>query len=71
MDLVDAVGGAPFYGVRYHAKNFTLEGSFPLVYGAPTAGRGQRRKHLDEVLFSNGYTRCEHVSRHTRGAFAR
>ena len=51
MGLVHAVGGAPFYGVRYHAKNFTVEGSFPLVRGAPTAGRGQRRKHLDEVLF--------------------
>jgi menaquinone-9 beta-reductase len=51
MDLVDAVGGAPFYGVRYHAKSFTVEGAFPSVHGAPTAGRGQRRKHLDEVLF--------------------
>jgi len=51
MDLVEAVGGVPFYGVRYHVKNSTVESSFPLVHGAPAAGRGQRRKHLDEVLF--------------------
>ena len=49
--LAEAVGGVPFYGVRYHTKNLTVEGSFPSVHGMPTAGRGQRRKHLDEVLF--------------------
>jgi flavin-dependent dehydrogenase len=51
MGLAEAVGGVPFYGVRYHTKNLTVEGSFPRVHGMPTAGRGQRRKYLDEVLF--------------------
>jgi menaquinone-9 beta-reductase len=49
--LAEVVGGVPFYGVRYYTKKFIAEGSFPRVHGMPTAGRGQRRKHLDEVLF--------------------
>jgi menaquinone-9 beta-reductase len=73
MNLVDAVGGFPFYGVRYHTKNFTLQGSFPRVHGVPTVGCGQRRKHLDEVLFQTATatpgvktypgTRVEHLLR--------
>jgi len=51
MDLAEAVGGAPFYGVRYHFDHRVVEGRFPRTEGMPTAGRGQRRKHLDQVLF--------------------
>jgi flavin-dependent dehydrogenase len=51
LGLGQAVGGAPFYGVRYHFGNQTAEGRFPRVAGLPIAGRGQRRKHLDQVLF--------------------
>jgi menaquinone-9 beta-reductase len=51
MGLAETVGGAPFYGVRYHLKNLTVEGRFPETQGMPAAGRGQRRRHLDQVLF--------------------
>jgi|GEM_PF-373590 len=51
MGLAETVGGAPFYGVRYHLKNLTAEGRFPETQGMPAAGRGQRRRHLDQVLF--------------------
>ncbi len=50
LGLADAVGGAPFYGVRYHFGGQSAEGRFP---GADllTVGRGQRRLHLDHVVF--------------------
>lgn len=51
LGLAEAVGGAPFYGVRYHFGDQTTEGRFPEVAGVPVAGRAQRRKHLDHVLF--------------------
>lgn len=51
LGLAEAVGGAPFYGVRYHFDKYTAEGSFPRASGIPIAGRGQRRKHIDRVLF--------------------
>lgn len=51
LGLAEAVGGAPFYGVRYHFGDLTAEGRFPEVAGMPVAGRAQRRKHLDHVLF--------------------
>lgn len=51
LGLANAVGGAPFYGVRYHFGDRTAEGRFPETPGMPVAGRGQRRKHLDDVLF--------------------
>ena len=51
LGLAEAVGGAPFYGVRYHFGDQTAEGRFPEVAGVPVAGRAQRRKHLDHVLF--------------------
>lgn len=51
MGLEDIVGGAPCYGVRYHLKNLTAEGRFPETQGMPCAGRGQRRRHIDQVLF--------------------
>jgi len=49
LGLREAVGGAPFYGVRYHFGRQTAQGRFPPTSGFPVAGRGQRRKHLDQV----------------------
>jgi len=40
--LADAVGGAPFYGVRYYAGTLVAEGRFPSVAELPATGRGQR-----------------------------
>ncbi len=51
LGVGEAVGGAPFYGVRYHFGKHVTEGRFPKTDGLPVSGRGQRRKHLDEVLF--------------------
>jgi flavin-dependent dehydrogenase len=51
LGLAEEVGGAPFYGVRYHFDGVRAEGRFPGVGGVPAVGRGQRRKHLDQVLF--------------------
>src|SRR5690242_21265558 len=51
LGLGEMVGGAPFYGVRYHFGSHVIEGRFPQTEGIPVSGRGQRRKHLDEVLF--------------------
>lgn len=45
------VGGAPFYGLRYHFRTGTAEGRFPVTAGLPVFGFGQRRKHLDQILF--------------------
>ena len=52
LGLAEAAGGAPFYGVRYHFGDQTAEGRFPEANGLPVAGRGQRRKHLDHILFN-------------------
>jgi menaquinone-9 beta-reductase len=51
LGVGEMVGGAPFYGVRYHFGNHVTEGRFPQTGGIPVSGRGQRRKHLDGVLF--------------------
>lgn len=51
LGLTEAVGGAPFNGVRYHFGNRTAEGCFPRAAALPVVGRGQRRRHLDAVLF--------------------
>jgi menaquinone-9 beta-reductase len=51
LGVAEAVGGAPFCGVRYHVRNRIAEGKFPVTAGLPVFGYGQRRKHLDEVLF--------------------
>lgn len=51
LGLAEAVSGAPFYGVRYHFGGLTAEGRFPKAAGFPDAGRGQRRRYLDQVLF--------------------
>lgn len=52
LELAGAVGGAPFEGVRYHAGDIVAEGRFPWLDGRPATGRGQRRQHLDQVLFA-------------------
>jgi flavin-dependent dehydrogenase len=52
LGLADAVGGAPFSGVRYYADGLVAEGRFPAITGVPATGRGQRRHHLDQVLFA-------------------
>jgi menaquinone-9 beta-reductase len=52
LGLADAIGGAPFYGVRYYMDGLVAEGRFPAASGVPAAGRGQRRRHLDQVLFA-------------------
>lgn len=52
LGLAGAVGGAPFEGVRYHAGDVVAEGRFPRIEGQPAIGRGQRRRHLDQVLFA-------------------
>ncbi len=51
MGLADAIGGEPFYGVRYHFGEFAVEGRFPNQDGKPSVGWGQRRLKLDEALF--------------------
>jgi flavin-dependent dehydrogenase len=51
-----AVGGAPFYGVRYYAGALVAEGRFPAVAGLPATGRGQRRYALDQALFGAAAT---------------
>ena len=51
LGVGEAAGGAPFYGVRYHFGKHVTEGKFPKTNGLPVSGRGQRRKHLDELLF--------------------
>lgn len=51
LGLADAIGGVPFYGVRYHYRDRSVEGRFPAVNGVAVTGRGQRRRHLDQTLF--------------------
>jgi len=51
LGLSQAVGGAPFHGVRYHFAGRVAEGLFPSDSSRPARGFGQRRRHLDRVLF--------------------
>jgi len=51
LGIGEAVGGAPFRGVRYHVAGRTIEGRFPRTAGLPAEGRGQRRLVLDRILF--------------------
>ena len=51
LGLMEAAGGAPFLGVRYHLGDCIAQGRFPEASGVPVVGRGLRRKHLDHVLF--------------------
>lgn len=63
LGLLDAVGGAPFYGVRYFAGSTVAEARFPASPGIPASGRGQRRWRLDQVLF-DAATATPRVSAH-------
>jgi 2-polyprenyl-6-methoxyphenol hydroxylase-like FAD-dependent oxidoreductase len=56
LGLADAIGGAPFHGVRYHAGRLVAEGRFPAATALPALGRGQRRRRLDQVLFAAAAT---------------
>ncbi|HXE75235.1 MAG TPA: NAD(P)/FAD-dependent oxidoreductase [Candidatus Xenobia bacterium] len=51
LGAADAIGGAPFFGIRFHFGDKTIEGRFPQVAGFPIVGRGQRRQRLDRILF--------------------
>ncbi len=51
LGLADAVGGMPYYGVRYYAGDRVATGHFPPLDGQIAVGRGQRRYHLDRILF--------------------
>ncbi len=64
LGLAEAVGGSAFCGVRFHFREHTVEGKFPAAGDIPTTGLGQRRSHLDRVLF---FTAAETpgVSAHT------
>jgi flavin-dependent dehydrogenase len=52
LGIAEAVGGAPFYGVRYYADGLVAEGRFPTIASVQATGRGQRRRRLDQVLFA-------------------
>jgi 2-polyprenyl-6-methoxyphenol hydroxylase-like FAD-dependent oxidoreductase len=52
LGLLDAVGGVPLAGVRYHAADVDAEARFPQVEGVPSHGLGQRRLRLDAALFA-------------------
>ena len=52
LGLAEAVGGVPFYGVRYHFGDQIAEGRFPRIAGLPASGRGQRRARFDAALFA-------------------
>ena len=50
LGLAEVAGGAPFFGVRYHFGGQSAEGRFP-GGDLSCVGRGQRRLHLDQVVF--------------------
>ncbi len=52
LGLMEAIGGQPFYGVRYYAGHVVATAHFPARDGQTATGRGQRRYHLDRVLFA-------------------
>lgn len=51
LELVQAVRGAPFRGVRYHFDKRCVDAPFPSASGHLICGRGVRRKYLDRSLF--------------------
>ena len=51
LGLAPAVRGAPFQGIRYHFAGRVAEGRFPSVANRPAVGVGQRRRHLDRMIF--------------------
>jgi 2-polyprenyl-6-methoxyphenol hydroxylase-like FAD-dependent oxidoreductase len=52
LGLTAAVGGCPFYGVRFHFQAETSEVGAPKVIRFRSPGLGQRRRALDQVLLS-------------------
>lgn len=52
LGLTAAVGGFPFYGVRFHFHAQTSEVGAPKVIRFRSPGLGQRRRVLDQVLLS-------------------
>jgi menaquinone-9 beta-reductase len=64
LGLAATIGGTPFYGVRYYADDIIAEGRFPQLAGLPAAGLGQRRRHLDQMLFAAA-TATPGVTAHT------
>jgi 2-polyprenyl-6-methoxyphenol hydroxylase-like FAD-dependent oxidoreductase len=50
LGLLTAVGGAPFFGVRYHVRGYSAQAHFPRVAGRRALGLGQRRVLLDRAL---------------------
>jgi flavin-dependent dehydrogenase len=51
LGLLDAVGGMPLAGVRYHWRGTVATGRFPNLNGSAVIGLAQRRAVLDRVLF--------------------
>jgi 2-polyprenyl-6-methoxyphenol hydroxylase-like FAD-dependent oxidoreductase len=51
LGLAEAAGGRPLRGVRYHGWGMSAEADFPAEGGAPSIALGQRRLHLDRILF--------------------
>lgn len=54
MGLAGATGGSPFYGVRYHLRNLTVEGRFPSVAGF-ASGSGAASQRFRPSAFSSGH----------------
>src|SRR5467141_1421396 len=52
LGLTAAVGGCPFYGVRFYLRAQTSEMAAPQVIRFRSPGLGQRRRLLDQVLLS-------------------
>ncbi len=52
LGLTAAVGGCPFYGVRFYSHTQAREVGAPEVVRFRSAGLGQRRGVLDQVLLS-------------------
>jgi menaquinone-9 beta-reductase len=58
LGVRDAVGGAPFAGVRYLVGGVVAEARFPRMAGRESTGLGQRRLRFDQALFDEaGATR--------------
>jgi len=52
LGLADAVGGRTLRGIRYHGWGLQAESPFPVAGGARPTAVGQRRLHIDAVLFA-------------------
>jgi 2-polyprenyl-6-methoxyphenol hydroxylase-like FAD-dependent oxidoreductase len=52
LGLLAAVGGCPFYGVRFHFEGRVTQARAPNIIHFRSPGRGQRRRVLDQILLS-------------------